>query len=358
MTNPPVERTPDEQKLHDEQVVEMKRLGIYEEPEAPATDPVPAAPAALPDAAAPSTTPSSEAPTVAPTAKDEPASPAPAQAEPDKPAAPAKPDEPQQPEKKNEGEAAKAPIERPERPHKYIPIPKYQEEKGKWDEERTKLNGEIARLTTLATGAASEKAEVRIGEIANRLGIDKEDVKGIIELARGGQATSVEADPSAAAPTEPAAPAAPTPEAPSAPAPAPEAPPAPSEADVFKKEWTEEALPAFKKDHPDATTEQIEDVRTKLEELAFTPEYARYPLDAIVLKEAKLFEDILALPRKATAESGRPGHGGAPTGEPVKHDLSTPEGVKAREAELNAAAAAEEEDRGTRVMRGGKEIKV
>lgn len=75
------------------------------------------------------------------------------------------------------------------------------------------------------------------------------------------------------------------------------------QAESFKSEFQEDALPLIKEKYPNASQEMIDKAKGELEELAFSEKYADSTLDHIFLKESKAFEKVLFSPKQKGFES-------------------------------------------------------
>lgn len=75
--------------------------------------------------------------------------------------------------------------------------------------------------------------------------------------------------------------------------------------EIFDTDW-KSVLPDIKKAYPNASDEQIEAARQKMDELSHTDKYNLVDLDYILFKEKDTFTKTLFSPKQATFESARP----------------------------------------------------
>lgn len=235
--------------------------------------------------------------------------------------------------------------EAPDRPETYIPIPKYTQEKREWkeslqakDTEITAKQSEIDRLAAELEKAQKEgkpnQSAQKIESLAERIGVEPELVKELIDVAREGYVPQ-------SAPNQEKK---------------EEVKPAVEPADPFPKEWDETALPELRKQYPGATAEQLADAKGVLDKAAHS-DFRRYPMDYILWNKAEELKTILATPRKKTIEAGAHGKGDITPATPEKPDLGDLTPAKLKEIEKARAAEADAEDGGgVRVMRNGREM--
>lgn len=75
--------------------------------------------------------------------------------------------------------------------------------------------------------------------------------------------------------------------------------------EIFRNEW-EALLPSLKQKFPNATDAQIKAARDKMDELSHTEKYNLTDLDYVLYKEAETIGKVLFSPKQATFESARP----------------------------------------------------
>lgn len=194
---------------------------------------------------------------------------------------------------------------KPERPEKYIPLPKYHAQKKELDKTATELaeaNKKIAELTALVEKPDGKAKDEDIEAFMEKTGFDRETVDGILDLAEkrllGGQsALSAEQIAAVEKATEIV-----------------------KEAELevaFNSEFTSVGEPEIKKSYPDATPAQLEAAKKYLDEIAHTAGNKDKPLDFLIFKNkeeiAKLFDEPVApeapIQSKKTIESSRNGAG-------------------------------------------------
>lgn len=253
------------------------------------------------------------------------------------PETPEKKETPEPEKKEPEGEKVIPPKteEKPERPLKYIPVPVFQDEKKKRKDAEDALAAVTKELETLrASGKSSAEvtkeketlvAEVRT--IAEGMGADENAIQKLIDIASQGKLTPEERakfneviKQSEERKQQDEA-------------------KAKAEAEVahFNKEWDVVAVGKMKEFSADATEKQLAEAKAKLDELAHSEEFYRFPIDYVIFKNAELFKTILTNPKKKTAEGGALGKGNAPAQRtPIDYSSMTPAKIAQIEAEFNA----------------------
>lgn len=75
--------------------------------------------------------------------------------------------------------------------------------------------------------------------------------------------------------------------------------------EIFRTEW-EALVPALKQKFPNATDAQLKAAKEKMDELSHTEKYNLTDLDYVLFKETEAFGKVLFSPKQATFESARP----------------------------------------------------
>jgi hypothetical protein len=230
--------------------------------------------------------------------------------EPVKPVDPVKPEEepdkiepkvdPVKPEPvKQEPEPKKDPVERPQR---FIPIPKYKEEKKTWEDRALKAEQERdealkkkAELEAIAaTTQSKDEEEEAITKFCEENDMEVGAVKGLMKLLNKGESIDKkDIDNAAVVPVKP------------------DEIKAPSQEDIvasFNKEF-ESFTPDIKKIYPDANEEQIKEAQKVMDEFAHSPSFNRYPLSHILAIKKGDFDLIFGKSQERDGIEGGRGTG-------------------------------------------------
>lgn len=245
-------------------------------------------------------------------------------------------------EDKKEETADKEPekTQRTERPPKYIPIPKYQQEKQEWKDKEAKLLGEIENLKNAKTPEAKVEAEDEISKLAQELvteegRISPEALKKLLDTAaaRALPKESLEKIEAAKKIADEQA-----------------------EVAYFDNEWGK-LSDSLKKQYPNASQAQLDEAKKQMKEVAHTEQFHKFPLDYVLFKNQKDFDTILhTLPGK-TLESGQIKTYDKPEKNAFldfDEENATPESVKQAEADLKAMSKGSTT---VSVMRQGRPVK-
>ncbi len=260
-------------------------------------------------------------------------------------------------------EAVKPPEPEP-RPVRFIPMPKYHEEKKEWQSKLEDATAEIARLKSAAgVKPDTQKEEDAVNAYAEKWLMEPEQVRELLDIARAGNSVPPEVlkqmQETQAAKAQEEAKA--------------------KDAQHFNTEWEASIDPILKERYPNATPKGIAEARTRIDEIAHSSEaLARTPLEYIFAKhEGELKEVLIPQTPRVGAERGRMTGGAA--AQPVsasqflpdksgKFDFSSlnamPDGAEKNKiiSELNphahVAYVNQLEDDGLVVNRGGRQIKL
>lgn len=228
--------------------------------------------------------------------------------------------------------------ETPERPVKYIPIPKYQKEKDEWQTSLSEKDQKILELSEALEQAkkdgGKDESAARIAELSEQTGIEPEALTKLVDLARQGFVPAPAAEPSKK-----------------------DVPATPPVNDPFPAEWDSAALPDLKAKYPTATPEQLADAKELIEAAAHSEELRRYPMDYVLWHEGEALKTILSNPKRKSVEPGARGRADyVPPADQGKPDLENLTPARLKEIEKQRAEAAEAEQSGVRVMRDGREV--
>lgn len=93
---------------------------------------------------------------------------------------------------------------------------------------------------------------------------------------------------------------------------------------IFTRDFDKNVLPILQKEFPNATAAEVATVRAKLQELAFTEEYARTTLP-VIYKGVDEFRGLITPKGRKSAESGK--GGGAPSNTATDYENVTAEDI-------------------------------
>jgi len=194
---------------------------------------------------------------------------------------------------------------RHKRPERYIPIPKYKEEKIKRQEAETKLeeaNKKITDLEKISKSKPGSKAEnEKFKSFSKKYDIDEKALPELVEMIREEvftpeiQEKLSLAEKSAAELTDQS---------------------------HFVKEW-DGYLSEIKKEFPDANKKQLDQAKKLMDQLAHTKKFHQNDIDYVFFKNKSEFSDILSeIQGKKGFEAGRIGKGkpGQVSGKDIKKD--------------------------------------
>lgn len=318
-----VERTPEEQALHDAHVAEMKSLGIEvseptKAPEAKKSDEGNEPPA-------PQQTPAQE---------------------------PKQPEQPKAPEGAKEPGKDEAGGQKPtERPLKYIPIPQYQAEKDAHKKELADKDAQIAQLQAKlteranSTGTDAEKGaiEEEVRALADEIGIEPEKAQKLINVARQGiKAPELPKEQQEALAT------------------IAQQNQEKREAELFNQQW-DAFTPELQKRYPNATPAQLAEAKAEMDKISHTAGFEKYPLDYALFKNQETFDALLTRPQKRGAEPGALGKGGPQQPkERIRPDMATmtPEKLKEFERQMAEDLEAADAERPLTIQRNGETVRV
>jgi len=182
----------------------------------------------------------------------------------------------------------------PERPQRYIPMPKYQEEKKAWKQNKEELTTAKERISQLEKELESaakpkedtKKSDDKIKSFAEKHKMDEEAARDLIDIARDGSVNKdvlKQIDDFTKKVKEQ------------------------EELASFSNEWSTVSS-QIKEKYPDATKEQITKAKKTMDELAHTQKYHQTTLDYILFKENSVFDEMLgAEDSSAGIESSRIG---------------------------------------------------
>lgn len=188
-----------------------------------------------------------------------------------------------------------------ERPEKYIPLPKYKEEKEGWRTKEEELkknlddaNKKIEELTALHDSKATDKQKSeRLQKLAEKWDTPIEFLEELQETIKEGDKikpeTIVEQKQTVERPVE--------------------LKPKSQEEIVesFNKEF-EGFIPNLKNTYPDVTEQQLKDAQKLMDEYAHSKDFANYPLEHIMKINKKDFDDILGeIKDNPGVEGSKPG---------------------------------------------------
>lgn len=148
-----------------------------------------------------------------------------------------------------------------QRPEKYIPLPKYLDEKKDWEREKQRLEDNIKELTNIANQGESDKKDEAKKAIAEAVGVDVAVVDQILDLAKANTLS-----PEALQKIERAGAIA-------------------EEAQIqaeFTVEYDNVAKPTLLKLFPDAKPEQLQKARDFLDVVSHTKEFHDKPMTKVI----------------------------------------------------------------------------
>lgn len=202
-------------------------------------------------------------------------------------------------DEEDEEEDEEKPGEKIERPKKYIPLNKYQDEKKGWKQDKANLetaNKKIAELEKLnkkdLTNAKRKKA---VEKLAKKWDTETGFVDDLLDVLDEGNdikpETIVEKDKTDKKPVE--------------------------KSEITQDQIIEQFdgefkdfLPDLKKKYPKANKKQIKEAKKTMDEFAHAPRYNKYPLEDIMKINSKDFDTILGkTPNKIGLEEGKLGSG-------------------------------------------------
>ena len=196
---------------------------------------------------------------------------------------------------------------RQERPERYIPIPKYKEEKTKRQEAETKLEEAKKKITDLEkiskSKPGSKVENEKFKSFSKKYDIDEKALPELVEMIREEVFTPEIQEKLSLAEKN-----------------ANEL----TDQGHFNTEW-EGCLSDLKKEFPDANKKQLDQARKLMDQLAHTKKYHQADLDYVFFKNKSEFSDILSeIQGKKGVESGRIGKGkpGQVSGKDIKKDKS------------------------------------
>ena len=208
-------------------------------------------------------------------------------------------EEPEEESKEEKKEEEEKPQEKVERPKKFIPLPKYQEEKKAWQEDKKNLDEakktieDLKKINDKDQTKAEEDEELKA--LADEFDTPIKFVQDLMGILKKGQ----KIEPETIVEKKDA-----------------EEEPANKEAtqdqivENFGKEF-DAFTPELKKRYPDASPEQLEEARKAMDEFAHSEEYSNYKLGDITKLNKKDFDDILGTsPNNPGVEGGKAGKRG------------------------------------------------
>lgn len=218
------------------------------------------------------------------------------------PKEPEKAKEEEKPEKKEEagkeGEKKEEEIEeedeeeKPQRTPKLMPLFKHKIAESQWQKEKEEMQKKIETLESKTKGESSEDKEKMIEEFAEKNGIDKEVIKGLVKLVGVGNTAALEEKISKleARLTETS-----------------KITEEEKQDKLFNKEFEKEIAPLIEQDG--ISPENQKRVKKLLYSLAFTEEFGNTPLK-FIYKGHESFDDFRKKGRKSGESSGPAAHAG------------------------------------------------
>ncbi len=175
-----------------------------------------------------------------------------------------------------------------DKPEKYIPIDKYQDEKKAWKEEKKALEDQLASITKKEEGSAAR--EKMVGEFAEKYGKEPAEVEDLLKIFEASGTISPEVQEKIDEGHQAAV--------------------IQNEKAYFEKEVTA-VLPSLKQKFPHASEEVIGKVKDLLWEVSHKEGFHDKDLDYVIFKHEKEIAALVPLPKEGVKgmETATPGQG-------------------------------------------------